>query len=162
VGNPARWDGKSWNSVGTNVNLGVTMSVIAGALHVGGYFSQVGDQPAHNMATWDGSEWSPFLPGCDWYIYGMAAHDFDGHGPMIFVGGHYEYAGGLYSPNLAMVRCVPVCKADCDGSGALDLADFFCFQGAYGGGDPKADCDGSGSLDLFDFLCFVNAFNAGC
>jgi hypothetical protein len=131
-------------------------------LYVGGFFDTLGGLPAENMARWDGASWSAIMPGCDWYIYGMAAHDFDGNGPMIFVGGQYDYAGGLYSPNLAMVRCIPVCAADCDASGTLDLADFTCFQSAFASGDPKADCDASASLDLFDFLCFINAFNAGC
>ncbi|MFG0286098.1 MAG: GC-type dockerin domain-anchored protein [Phycisphaerales bacterium JB039] len=54
------------------------------------------------------------------------------------------------------------CYADCDGSGALDLFDFLCFQNAFGAGEPYADCDGSGALDLFDFLCFQNEFAAGC
>lgn len=54
------------------------------------------------------------------------------------------------------------CYADCDGSGALDVFDFLCFQNAFGSGDPRADCDGDGSIDLFDFLCFQNSFDAGC
>ncbi|MFG0283068.1 MAG: SBBP repeat-containing protein [Phycisphaerales bacterium JB039] len=54
------------------------------------------------------------------------------------------------------------CYADCDGSGALDLFDFLCFQNQFAAGDPQADCDGSGRLDFFDFLCFQNAFAAMC
>ncbi|MFG0284583.1 MAG: alpha/beta hydrolase-fold protein [Phycisphaerales bacterium JB039] len=54
------------------------------------------------------------------------------------------------------------CYADCDGSGALDLFDFLCFQSAFGRGDLLADCDGTGELDLFDFLCFQTAFGVGC
>ncbi|MFG0282856.1 MAG: GC-type dockerin domain-anchored protein, partial [Phycisphaerales bacterium JB039] len=54
------------------------------------------------------------------------------------------------------------CYADCDGSGALDLFDFLCFQNMFVMGDPYADCDQSGALDLFDFLCFQNEFAAGC
>ncbi len=54
------------------------------------------------------------------------------------------------------------CRADCDGSGVLDLFDFLCFTNAFNGGEPFGDCDASGAFDLFDFLCFTNAFNAGC
>jgi len=54
------------------------------------------------------------------------------------------------------------CYADCDGSGALDVFDFLCFQDAFVLGDPYADCDGSTVLDVFDFLCFQDLFVAGC
>jgi hypothetical protein len=54
------------------------------------------------------------------------------------------------------------CFADCDGSGALDIFDFLCFQNAFAAGEPYADCDGDGQRDIFDFLCFQNAFAAGC
>lgn len=54
------------------------------------------------------------------------------------------------------------CIADCDGSGALDLFDFLCYQSLFTAGNPEADCDGSGSLDVFDFLCFQTAFAVGC
>jgi len=54
------------------------------------------------------------------------------------------------------------CYADCNGSGALDVFDFLCFQDKFVQGDPEADCDGSGSLDIFDFLCFQDAFATGC
>jgi hypothetical protein len=55
-----------------------------------------------------------------------------------------------------------VCYPDCDGSGALDIFDFLCYQNLFSAGEPRADCDGSGRLDFFDFLCFQNAFEDGC
>jgi hypothetical protein len=58
--------------------------------------------------------------------------------------------------------CEAACIADCDGSGAVDLIDFLCFQNAFDAGDPKADCTGEGVLDVFDFLCFLTAFEDGC
>lgn len=54
------------------------------------------------------------------------------------------------------------CFADCDGSGALDIDDFICFQTLFGLGDLGADCDGSGGLDADDFVCFQTAFGVGC
>ena len=59
------------------------------------------------------------------------------------------------------VRRAP-CYADCDGSGALDIFDFLCFQNAFSTGDFYADCDDDGQLNIFDFLCFQNAFVTGC
>jgi hypothetical protein len=162
-----RWNGKEYAPVGDANNIGVdALGAYRDAqlsfLLVGGGFTELGGVPADNLGIWDGHAWQAPMPGCGFYVWALAAHDFDGSGPTICVGGSFDEAGGLYSPNLAMVRCIPVCKADCDGSGALDLADFTCFQGAFVAGDMKADCDASASLDLFDFLCFINAFNAGC
>lgn len=54
------------------------------------------------------------------------------------------------------------CYGDCNADGALTIADFACFQGAFVGGDPYADCDGGGSLTIADFGCFQGAFVAGC
>lgn len=56
----------------------------------------------------------------------------------------------------------PACRADCDGSGALDIFDFLCFQNLFATGDPAADFDGDGRLTIFDFLDFQNLFAAGC
>ncbi len=55
------------------------------------------------------------------------------------------------------------CFADCDGSGALDIFDFLCFQNSFVSGEPYAcDCEPNPACDIFDFLCFQNAFVAGC
>jgi hypothetical protein len=55
-----------------------------------------------------------------------------------------------------------VCYADCDGSGALDIDDFICFQTFFALADPYADCDGSGTLNIDDFICFQTLFAIGC
>jgi hypothetical protein len=54
------------------------------------------------------------------------------------------------------------CYADCDGSGALDVFDFLCFQNGFIARIALADCDGDSEFTLFDFLCFENEFFAGC
>ncbi|MEQ8768958.1 MAG: hypothetical protein RIB60_00460 [Phycisphaerales bacterium] len=57
----------------------------------------------------------------------------------------------------------PVCAADCDGNGALNLDDIDCFVAAFLASDlAGADCDGNGALNLDDIDCFVSAFLAGC
>jgi hypothetical protein len=64
------------------------------------------------------------------------------------------------------IPCEPcpesLCWADCDGSGALDVFDFLCFQSAFIAGNRYADCDGNGWLDIWDMLCFQASFLAGC
>ncbi len=54
------------------------------------------------------------------------------------------------------------CLADCDGSGAVDVLDFFCFVTAFANSDLKADCNGDGAIDVLDFFCFVTEFARGC
>ena len=54
------------------------------------------------------------------------------------------------------------CRADCDGSGDLNIFDFLCFQNLFASGDLAADFDGDGQLTIFDFLAFQNEFATGC
>ncbi|MFI4915367.1 MAG: GC-type dockerin domain-anchored protein [Phycisphaerales bacterium JB060] len=54
------------------------------------------------------------------------------------------------------------CRADCDGSGRLDIFDFLCFQNLFATGARAADFDGDGRLTIFDFLAFQNEFVSGC
>ena len=57
----------------------------------------------------------------------------------------------------------PVCAADCDDSGALNIDDIDCFIAAFLASDlATSDCDGNGSLNIDDIDCFVAAFLAGC
>ncbi|MFG0284134.1 MAG: GC-type dockerin domain-anchored protein [Phycisphaerales bacterium JB039] len=74
------------------------------------------------------------------------------------LGPGYRGSGDAWVGRFADVPC----PADCDGSGALDVADFLCFQNLFAAADPAADCDGDTELTFFDFLCFQNAFAAGC
>ncbi len=54
------------------------------------------------------------------------------------------------------------CYPDCNGDGALTVADFGCFQTRFVAGDPYADCNGAGGLTVADFGCFQTRFVAGC
>jgi hypothetical protein len=62
---------------------------------------------------------------------------------------------------LRIVGC-PFCYADCNGDGALNLADFGCFQTKFATGQLYADCNGDGALNLADFGCFQTKFAVGC
>ena len=55
-----------------------------------------------------------------------------------------------------------VCHADCNGDGALTVADFGCFQTKFVAGDPYGDCDGVNGLTVQDFGCFQTKFVTGC
>jgi choice-of-anchor C domain-containing protein len=56
----------------------------------------------------------------------------------------------------------PVCAADCDGSGALNILDFVCFQGLFTDGDPRADVNHDCQLNILDFVTFQGLFVSGC
>jgi hypothetical protein len=55
-----------------------------------------------------------------------------------------------------------VCYPDCNSDGALNLADFGCFQTRFALGDPYADCNGDTVLNLADFGCWQTVFALGC
>ena len=54
------------------------------------------------------------------------------------------------------------CYPDCNGDGALTVADFGCFQTRFVAGDPYADCNGDGIRTVADFGCFQTRFVQGC
>ena len=60
----------------------------------------------------------------------------------------------------------PVCPADFDGDGFVDLFDFdafvSCFEGSSCPPGTTADFDNDGFVDLFDFDAFISAFESGC
>jgi hypothetical protein len=61
----ARWDGFSWQALGTGLtpatNSAFPVSAMAkygSTLVIGGTFTEVGEVTADNVAVWDGSSWS--------------------------------------------------------------------------------------------------------
>ncbi|MCC6661789.1 MAG: S8 family serine peptidase [Phycisphaerales bacterium] len=69
-----------------------------------------------------------------------------------------DVAYGLVATGVTTAPCYP----DCNGDGALNLADFGCFQTKFALGDAYADCNGDGLRDLADFGCFTTKFALGC
>jgi len=67
-------------------------------------------------------------------------------------------------PGGRTVRHEDVVRADFDGSGRVDFADFLRFARAFGTVstdplyDPRFDFDGSGRVDFADFLRFAGVF----
>lgn len=56
----------------------------------------------------------------------------------------------------------PMCRADFNGSGAVDSQDFFDFIAAFFAHLPSADFNHSGAIDSQDFFDFLTEFFAGC
>jgi len=76
----ARWDGITWQSVGTGLSYegspylasGVSMCLLGDSLVVGGQFDHAGPVPANNIALWDGAAWHAIGDGLagDPYVVG--------------------------------------------------------------------------------------------
>lgn len=56
----------------------------------------------------------------------------------------------------------PACRADMNGDGLADFADFLSFLGAYELLAPVADFNQDGLVDFQDYLEFLAAYDAGC
>jgi hypothetical protein len=111
------------------------------------------------------SAWTPQGNRVGYAKLADAGTSFDSHFSLSYANGLVwviTEANGVWLgydiPELVVGGCYP----DCDGSGALDIDDFICFQTFFAIGDPYADCDGSGALDIDDFICFQTFFAIGC
>jgi glucose/arabinose dehydrogenase len=76
--------------------------------------------------------------------------------------------GELYYCGSGLIKLVPNCPPNCDGSTVspkLNVADFTCFLRAFAADDPYANCDRSTqapTLTVSDFTCFLDRFAQGC
>lgn len=64
------------------------------ALYAGGTFSFAGANAAHNIARWDGSQWTQVGGGLEGLVKVLAVHD-DGTGPALYAGGEFPGFAGL-------------------------------------------------------------------
>lgn len=87
----------------------------------------------------------------------------------VYLGVHFRFdclqgteLGEKVGRYVATQMLMPVCRADLDGNGELDIADFVKFQMMFAAGDMRVDFDGDGSLDFFDVLAYQNMFSGGC
>ena len=137
VHNVVRWNGTRWSEVGTGTDapvdvLGVYDAGFGPSLYAGGTFTIAGGKEARTIARWDGSSWSPLGSGlvlgcgskCGPIATSMAVFDA-GTGPGLYVGGRFDYAGGLLANNIARWdgNAWSVLGTGLDG-GAGDLAVF--------------------------------------
>ena len=100
----ARWDGSSWSGLGSGLgpngleylvtSLGVFDDGSGPALYASGRFSEAGGSPAHHIAAWDGTTWSPLGVQIEFgSVRSFAVFD-DGSGPALYAGGAFSWIGG--------------------------------------------------------------------
>ncbi|MBI3848096.1 MAG: hypothetical protein HY292_25960 [Planctomycetes bacterium] len=106
----ARWNGASWSELAGGPiagryaeveQLGVFDEGSASSLVAAGFFSGAGGVPVHNIARWNGREWSALGSGIDGTVRSMQSFD-DGSGSALWIGGFLETAGG--TPTIAVAR----------------------------------------------------------
>ncbi len=63
----ARWDGSSWNALGSGMNntVGTLLLMPGGDVMAGGLFTTAGGATATHFARWDGTSWSPIGSGAE-------------------------------------------------------------------------------------------------
>ena len=54
------------------------------------------------------------------------------------------------------------CRADLNGDGIVDFADYLEFLNLFDAMDPRVDFNGDGLVDFADYLEFLNLYDAGC
>ncbi|MGE3174378.1 MAG: WD40 repeat domain-containing protein [Planctomycetota bacterium] len=107
----ARWNGTAWEPLGDwlqgNSGLGWigALTVLPdGRLLAGGYFDQIGTQVVHNLAVWDGVQWTSFGGGVNGIGLGANSGVFAlqalPNGDVV-VGGYFATAGGVSASKIA-------------------------------------------------------------
>lgn len=116
-GSVVSWDGSGWVVMGDPPDMQgffvqrSAMVIYEGDLYLTGVFSEAGGVPAHSLARWDGSQWTPVAGWADgvwkeglytevgspWAGRGHALAVVDGK---LIVGGDFEQAGNLAASNL--------------------------------------------------------------
>ena len=114
VGGVARWNGTSWNALGTGLTIlyngttypgeGSALAVAPnGNVYVGGFFDHAGGTAAKAVAQWNGSAWSALGSGLDGFLVedvGVQALAVATNGDL-YLGGKFTQIGGNPIDNLA-------------------------------------------------------------
>ena len=92
----ARWNGSSWQSVGTVGAEIHALTIYNGELVAAGYFTQIGGVIASRIARWNGSAWNTLGSGLnDWTV---CLQNWNGE---LVAGGWFTNAGGVAANRIA-------------------------------------------------------------
>jgi trimeric autotransporter adhesin len=101
IGAVEHWDGSQWSSLGTVDDSVSAIASAAGAVYVGGAFSQVNGIGAQGIAEWVGGQWSPVGGGVgDPVLPYVNSITLDGTN--VYAGGTFTTAGGIGANRIAM------------------------------------------------------------
>ena len=105
----ARWNGTTWVPLGAGLGNGLgnqrveALCQYDGALWAAGFFESAGGMPAHHVARWDDSGWSPMGSGADWSTSQCGAW-----GGSVVVAGGFEAIDGVEVNYIARWQADPV------------------------------------------------------
>jgi trimeric autotransporter adhesin len=158
--NFVRWTGSTWVAVSTPFAFFHSLATWGEFLCADGVLP--GSLPIQRtIGRWDGQTWTPVITGADAPDSDIVA--LESFQSDLYLGGKFTRVGGVGASYVARIACVPAtCKADCDGSGTLGVADFGCFQSRFLAGVTLADCNQDFRLTVADFGCFQTWFVQGC
>ncbi len=102
----ARWNGSSWNSVGTGSGNGVNgvvnaLTVYNGELYVGGSFSVAGGAIQDNIARWSGASWIAVPTGSGPSGLNGPVNALAVYNGELYVGGDFTVVNGLSANRIA-------------------------------------------------------------
>jgi hypothetical protein len=117
----ARWDGRSWSSVGGGIAVGMGYYQVTAmtpwdddgpgpnppSLVIAGRFTGAGGHTANGIARWDGSDWHDVGSGPSRFVLGvtsLAVFDEDGQSPApaaLFAGGWFTNVAGVPAAGIA-------------------------------------------------------------
>lgn len=81
--------------------------------------------------------------------------NLDGTNPQVVI-------TGIGLVNSLVFVATAACRADLNGDGVVDFADYLEFLNLYDTGDLRVDFNGDGVVDFSDYLEFLNLYDAGC
>ena len=103
----AAWDGLAWTQVGDGfdgdvIDLCVYDEGAGPVLMAGGWMHSSGSTQLHGLARWSGGAWSDVGGGVSGGVASLTVYDLGlGAGPQLWVGGTFDYAGGVAHRNFA-------------------------------------------------------------
>jgi hypothetical protein len=171
--NSARWDGTSWQPLGTGMSSYVlSVTVYDGALIAGGGFTTAGGISATYIARWDGTSWQALGTGMGGMpllnVYALTVYNAE-----LIAGGDFTTAGGNVSAYWARWGCAAPapCLGDTNCDGRVTFADIDPFVEALAGESAwthapcpwlNADCNADTHVTFADIDPFVARIGTTC
>jgi hypothetical protein len=88
--------GKTYTAISNNAYV-TTLLQFGGSLYAGGQFTVINGVPANNIASWNGTLWSPLGGGTSNYVFALTVYN-----GQLVAGGNFNSAGGISADNIAM------------------------------------------------------------